>query len=110
MSRFGKFAGSISGDRKGRLYFACATVAQPVHWMRQAFFVGRPKLPISRVVENMQANERSLEEAVQDCSLPVAALEEALDYSQRFHDLVLADATDELALSDELARRPAQIP
>ena len=83
---------------------------QPDHWMRQAFFVGRPKLPISRVVEAMQANERNLEETALDWSLPVAAVEEALDYYQRFHDLVMADANDELALSEELAQRPSQTP
>ncbi len=34
---------------------------QPDHWLRQAFFVGRPKLPVSRVVEAMHANGQSLE-------------------------------------------------
>jgi uncharacterized protein (DUF433 family) len=65
---------------------------QSGHWMRQAFFIGRPKLPVSRVVEAMQANEQSLEEAAQDWSLPVVAVEEALDYYRRFHDLITADA------------------
>jgi len=78
---------------------------QPDHWMRQAFFVGRPKLPISRVVESMQANNRNVEETAQDWSLPIAAVEEALDYYWRFHDVVEADAMDELALSEELAGR-----
>ena len=78
---------------------------QPDHWMRQAFFVGRPKLPVSRVVEAMQANSQSLKEAARDWSLPEAAVEEALDYYQRFHDLVEADAADELAFSEELSQR-----
>ena len=77
---------------------------QPDHWLRQAFFIGRPKLPVSRVVEAMRANGQSLESAAQDWSLPVAALEEALDYCGRFHDVIKADETDELALSDELAQ------
>jgi len=55
-------------------------MVQPDHWLRQAFFVGRPKLPVSRVVEAMQANGQSLEEAARDWSLPVAAITEALDY------------------------------
>ena len=48
---------------------------QPDHWMRQAFFIGRPKLPVSRVVESMQANIRNVEETAQDWSLPLAAVE-----------------------------------
>jgi uncharacterized protein (DUF433 family) len=83
---------------------------QPDHWMRQAFFVSRPKLPVSRVVETMQANGQSVEDAAQDWSLPVAAIEEALDYYHRFRDLIEADAVDELALSEELARRRAPTP
>jgi uncharacterized protein (DUF433 family) len=59
-------------------------MVQPQHWLRQAFFVGRPKLPVARVVEAMQANGHTLEAAAQDWGLPVAALVEALDYSQRF--------------------------
>jgi uncharacterized protein (DUF433 family) len=78
---------------------------QPDHWMRQAFFVGRPKLPVSRVVASLQANNKNVEEGAQDWSLPVAAIEEALDYYQRFHDLIEADAIDELAFSEELAQR-----
>ena len=35
------------------------------------------------------------------------AQEEALDYYQRFHDLIAADADDELALSEKLAQRPS---
>src|SRR5262245_66599622 len=79
-------------------------MVQPDHWLQQAFFVGRPKLPVSRVVEAMQANGQSLEEAARDWSLPMAALTEALDYYQRFHDVIEADAAEELALSDDLAR------
>ena len=82
---------------------------QPDHWMRQAFFVGRPKLPISRVVESMQANNRTVEVTAQDWSLPTAAIEEALDYYRRFHDIIEADATDELALSEELAQRNSSL-
>jgi hypothetical protein len=78
---------------------------QPDHWMRQAFFIGRPKLPISRVVESMQANNQTTEEAAQDWSLPVAAVKEALDYYKRFRDLIETDAADELALSEELAQQ-----
>jgi uncharacterized protein (DUF433 family) len=78
---------------------------QPDHWMRQAFFVGRPKLPISRVVESMRENSKSVEETAQDWALPEAAIAEALDYYQRFSDLVEADAADELALSEELTQR-----
>jgi hypothetical protein len=83
---------------------------QPDHWMHQAFFIGRLKLPISRVVEAMQANERNLGETALDWSLPVAAVEEALDYYQRFHDLIAVDADAELALSEELAQRPSPTP
>jgi hypothetical protein len=81
---------------------------QPDHWMRQAFFVGRPKLPISRVVESMQANNRNVEETAQAWSLPIAAVEEALDYYRRFHDVIEADAADELVLSEELMQRDSQ--
>lgn len=78
---------------------------QPDHWLRQAFFIGRPRLPISRVVESMQANNQTIQQAAQNWSLPVAAIEEALDYYKRFRDLLEADAADELALSEELAQR-----
>jgi uncharacterized protein (DUF433 family) len=77
----------------------------PDHWMRQAFFVGRPKLPVSRVVESMRANNQTIEEAAYNWSLPVAAVEEALDYYRRFRDLIESDEADELALSEELAQR-----
>lgn len=83
---------------------------QPDHWLRQAFFVGRPKLPVSRVVEAMQANGQSPEEAARDWSLPVAAIEEALDYYRRFRDVIEADAADELALSEEVAQRRQPTP
>ncbi|MBM4257713.1 MAG: hypothetical protein FJ147_17705 [Deltaproteobacteria bacterium] len=55
---------------------------QPDHWMRQAFFVGRPKLPISRVVESMQANTRSIEETAQEWSLPIAAITDERVFSE----------------------------
>jgi uncharacterized protein (DUF433 family) len=83
-------------------------MVQPDHWLQQAFFVGRPKLPVARVIEAMQANGQSLEEAARDWSLPVAAITEALDYYQRFHDLIEADTAKELALSDDLARERCQ--
>jgi hypothetical protein len=57
------------------------------HWLRQAFFIGRPKLPVSRVIESMQANNQILEEAAYDWALPMAAIEEALAYSRRFRDV-----------------------
>ena len=79
-------------------------MVQPDHWLQQAFFVGRPKLPVSRVIEAMQANGQSLEEAACDWSLPVAAITEALDYYQRFRDVIEADAAEELVHSDALAR------
>ncbi len=85
-------------------------VQQPGHWLRQAFFVGRPKLPVSRVIETMQANGHSVEEAARAWALPVAAIEEALDYSQRFRDLLEADAAEELALSEALAQRSPAAP
>lgn len=47
---------------------------------------------------------------LKSCLLPVAAVEEALDDYQRFHDLIAADADDELALSEELAQRPSPPP
>ena len=70
-------------------------MVQPDHWLQQAFFVGRPKLPVARVIEAMQANGQNLEEA---------AITEALDYYQRFHDVIEADTAKELSLSDDLAR------
>ena len=82
---------------------------QPDHWLRQAFFVGRPKLPVSRVVEAMHANNHSLEETARDWALPLAAVEEALDYCLRFRDVIEADADDELALSEELVQRRSTI-
>ena len=83
----------------------CYLMRQPNHWLRQAFFLGRPKLPVSRVVEAMQANQQSVEEAARDWQLPIEAVKEALDYYQRFRDVIEADAAEELALSEELAQR-----
>jgi uncharacterized protein (DUF433 family) len=80
---------------------------QPDHWMRQAFFVGRPKLPVSRIVDGMQANNQTVEEAAHNWSLPVKAIEEALDYCKRFRDVIESDEAEELALSEELTRRPS---
>jgi uncharacterized protein (DUF433 family) len=78
---------------------------QPSHWLRQAFFLDRPKLPVSRVVEAIHANQQSIEEAARDWQLPVEAIKEALDCYQRFRDMIETDAAEELALSEELALR-----
>jgi 3-hydroxymyristoyl/3-hydroxydecanoyl-(acyl carrier protein) dehydratase len=77
-------------------------MVQPQHWLRQAFFVGRPTLPVARVVEAMQANGQTLAAAAQDWGRPVAALVEALDYYQRFQEVIAADAAEECALRDAL--------
>lgn len=53
----------------------------------------------------MQANTHNVEETAQAWSLPITAIEEDLDYYRRFRDVIEADAMDELALSEELARR-----
>jgi len=58
----------------------------------------------------MQANGHSVEEAACAWALSVAAIEEAIDYYQRFHDLLEADAADELALSEALAQRSPEAP
>jgi hypothetical protein len=79
-------------------------MVQPDPWLRQAFFIGRPKSLVSRVVEAVQVNGQSLEEAAPDGSLPVSAITEALDYYQRFHDVIESNATEELTLSAALAR------
>ena len=41
---------------------------------------------------------KALKKQRRDWSLPVAAITEALDYYQRFHDVIEADAAEELAL------------
>jgi len=94
-------AGTTEAAAPGYRYL----MQQPNHWLRQAFFVGRPKLPVSRVIESMHANNQSTKDTARACALPVAAVEEALDYYRRFRGLIEADAADELALSEELARR-----
>jgi len=94
-----------SGTSQPAVAVYCYLMRQPSHWLRQAFFLGRPKLPVSRVVEAMDADRQSVEEAARDWQLPVEAVKEALDYYQRFRDVIEADAAEELALSEELARR-----
>jgi uncharacterized protein (DUF433 family) len=96
---------STTGTTEAAIPIYRYLMRQPDHWMRQAFFVGRPKLPVSRIVESIQANNKNVEDAARDWSLPIAAIEEALDYYQRFHDVIEADAVDELAFSEELAQR-----
>lgn len=54
----------------------------------------------------MQANSQNLADAAQDWALPVAALVEALDYYQRFRDVIAADAAEEVALRDDLTPPP----
>ncbi|MCI0655518.1 MAG: hypothetical protein L0170_00405, partial [Acidobacteria bacterium] len=61
---------------------------------------------VARVVEAMQANGQTLEAAAQDWALPVAALVEALDYSQRFQEVIAADAAEEVSLRDALTPPP----
>ncbi len=53
----------------------------------------------------MRANNKSVEETAQDWALSEAAVTEALDYYQRFSDLIETDAADELALSADLTQR-----
>lgn len=58
----------------------------------------------------MRANNKSVEETAQDWTLPEAAITEALDYYQRFSDLIETDAAEELALSADLTQRQPTVP
>lgn len=71
-------------------------VSRPHAWRRQLVFKGK-RLTVGQFLHNMRANELSAEAAAADFELPVDAAYEAMDYGQRFADLIAADEAEDAA-------------
>jgi len=67
---------------------------RPHPWRRQLYIKGR-KLMASTVWSDMVANQQTPEEAAEDRDLPVAAVIEAIRYSEENLDLIRMEAQEE---------------
>ena len=69
-------------------------VERPHPWRRQLYIKGR-KLLASTVWQDMIANQMSIEEAADNWSLPLAAIEEAIHYCESHQELLKLEAEEE---------------
>lgn len=73
-------------------------VARPHPWRKQLFFKGR-RLTVGQVLGTMRREGWSAEQAAEQYELPREAVLEAMDYGDRFADLISAeDAEDARAV------------
>lgn len=77
--------------REGRWMYL---VARPHEWRRQLYVKGR-KLLASTVWADMQANGMTVDEAADNWSLPVEAVEEIARYCETRRDLLRMEAEEE---------------
>jgi len=69
-------------------------VSRPHSWRQQLYIKGR-KLLASTVWQDMIVNSMSLEQAAENWDLPLAAIDEAVQYCQTHQDLVKLEAEEE---------------
>lgn len=67
---------------------------RPSSWRKQLFFKGR-RLKAFDVWMTMQVEEMTPEETAEDWDLPLAAVEEAIEYCQTHQDLLKQEAEEE---------------
>jgi len=76
-------------------------VARPHYWRKQLSSKGR-RLTVGQLLAQMKANAWGIEEASREFDLPVLAVTEALDYGNRFADLIAAEAAEDARAANEL--------
>lgn len=64
--------------------------AKPHAWRKQLHFKGR-RLTVGQLLADMRANGWDAERAAEEHGLPLEAVNEAMDYGQRFADVIAAD-------------------
>ena len=67
---------------------------RPSSWRKQLFFKGK-RLKAFDVWMTMQVEEMTPEETAEDWDLPLAAVEEAIEYCQTHQDLLKQEAEEE---------------
>ncbi|NEO82814.1 MAG: hypothetical protein F6J87_00915 [Spirulina sp. SIO3F2] len=70
-------------------------VSRPHAWRRQLYIKGR-KLRAATVWQDMLTNQMTVEEAAENWGLPVAAIEEAVQYCEMNQALLQLEAAEEL--------------
>lgn len=69
-------------------------VARPHPWRKQLYIKGK-KLLASTVRNDMIANKMSPEQAADNWDIPIAAIEEVMEYCDRHHELIALEAAEE---------------
>jgi len=67
---------------------------RPHSWRKQLWIKGR-NMTVWQLLCYMWGAEMTPEEVAKDLDLPVEAVYEALDYYQRYRDIIIADAEEE---------------
>lgn len=63
-------------------------------WRKQMYVKGR-RLTVGQIIGQMRANGWNAQQTADAYDLPREAVAEALDYAQRFADVIAADAAEE---------------
>ena len=68
--------------------------ARPHPWRKQLYIKGR-KLLASTIWRDMTANQMSPEQAAENWDLPLSAIYEAIDYCQKYQEILKLEADEE---------------
>ena len=69
-------------------------IARPHPWRKQLYIKGR-KLLVSTIWRDMTANQMSREQAAENWDLPLSAIYEAIDYCQKYQEILKLEADEE---------------
>ena len=69
-------------------------IARPHPWRKQLYIKGR-KLLASTICRDMTANQMSPEQAAENWDLPLSAIYEAIDYCQKYQEILKLEADEE---------------
>jgi len=69
-------------------------IARPHAWRKQLYIKGR-KLLASTIWRDMTANQMSPEQAAENWDLPLSAIYEAIDYCQKYQEILKLEADEE---------------
>ena len=69
-------------------------VSRPHAWRKQLYIKGR-KLLASTIWRDMTANQMSPEQAAENWDLPLSAIYEAIDYCQKYQEILKLEADEE---------------
>ena len=69
-------------------------IARPHAWRKQRY-IKRRKLLASTIWRDMTANQMSPEQAAENWDLPLSAIYEAIDYCQKYQEILKLEADEE---------------